>query len=813
VSLEIVSIRESRHLFEYPALAIQYQPLSSRHISFTMSGYIPNTTSSLPQGFSVYQPSLGAPLEFLPALGTPQLDELINAFIPGHATIQEKRATVSLGFLEYAQMTGQTFKFYPVFAPSPPASSPISASPAQESAASSFHPSPMTPTWDWSRAPSVSSARSSTQHSKAHRSTPVVSRHAPNDVNSLPGMKILTKDGVDVTNSAGRGSKSKEQRAHAHLMRVMKACDQCRRRKSRCDPSHKRAAAAGSSTSSGQPLQTAKPARQAPSVQAAPPPQRKSVGPPSIADQGFPVSVPSFDMDLDASMAFPETNGWGSFDASQSVWDEFIQIPDEEIPDDLDFFFDSNAFASPQSFSSLSGASSSTSSDKVSTPASSGEEAYAAGAPRAALAAMEPIAAQGEAPFIYDVDGADLADSYTDFNLYSPQSSFSEDEHMISVRSFADDASAGAQALNPSLIETDAQLPWTDSGTYFTGEDEQQQQQQAFSRYLGNANARLLVGESSARLGHSPATPANQLHVSAIDGGVEMHTAGSSMMNTELSMRIIGDGRRVVRDQQIAGVTVNHSNSTLGGTGVDGIGSEGVNHSGSILGGTGAVGNGLERGVVSTHNNNNNTTTTLCEALSLHGVGVMSAPIATSLVTALDETTHAATVGPDRTAAAIVTDAATQRSIRDSMTSGGGYAIAPAMSRPDMASPVICQASPETSLKASSSWLRGLATGTMAPLSSILAVLLWITTAITTAITTVFSMLCCALPIDLVGPTVRALACAANARTDKVKPWKLDNATEVSSDRSGCLSALCTRVSRSVAQHNLLPAPLCASGL
>ena len=57
----------------------------------------------------------------------------------------------------------------------------------------------------------------------------------------LPGFSIMTKDGIDVTSTAGRGTKTKEQREHAHLMRIMKACDDCKRKKIRCDPSHRRA--------------------------------------------------------------------------------------------------------------------------------------------------------------------------------------------------------------------------------------------------------------------------------------------------------------------------------------------------------------------------------------------------------------------------------------------------------------------------------------------------------------------------------------------------------------------------------------------
>ena len=46
----------------------------------------------------------------------------------------------------------------------------------------------------------------------------------------------MTKDGIDVTSTAGRGTKTKEQREHAHLMRIMKACDDCKRKKVRVSP-------------------------------------------------------------------------------------------------------------------------------------------------------------------------------------------------------------------------------------------------------------------------------------------------------------------------------------------------------------------------------------------------------------------------------------------------------------------------------------------------------------------------------------------------------------------------------------------------
>ena len=203
----------------------------------------PHQQTSLPRGFSVYQPALGQQLQFFPAVGTQQLEDLINAYVPGPASAQEKRAAVSLDFLEFSQLTGESFKFYPVYAV---AESPLAASPLQDSIASSFSVSPVTPNWDFgyiaSSAASSSSRRSSNaQGGRSSRKAASPSARQPTtDFSHLPGMKILTKDGLDVTNSAARGSKTKEQRDHAHLMRVIKACDSCKKKKVRCDPSHKK---------------------------------------------------------------------------------------------------------------------------------------------------------------------------------------------------------------------------------------------------------------------------------------------------------------------------------------------------------------------------------------------------------------------------------------------------------------------------------------------------------------------------------------------------------------------------------------------
>lgn len=148
-------------------------------------------------------------------------------------------------------------------------------------------------------------------------------------------MKIMTRDGVDVTNAASRGSKTKEQRDHAHLMRIIKACDSCRAKKIRCDPSHKRRAAS-TTTSSATP--------------AAPPPpsnsrqkrQRtvsKATQPAISLPQGIAVSslapIQDFNWDeFDASMSFTGMDNFDDFTKLHDPWSDFL-FP-EAVPE-LDY--------------------------------------------------------------------------------------------------------------------------------------------------------------------------------------------------------------------------------------------------------------------------------------------------------------------------------------------------------------------------------------------------------------------------------------------------------------------------------------------
>ncbi|AEO61089.1 hypothetical protein MYCTH_2310947 [Thermothelomyces thermophilus ATCC 42464] len=382
-------------------------------------------------GFSVCQPALGAALQWLPAIGTPELDEMINALLPGPASIQDKRAHISMDFFEYSRQTGETFKFYPV-----PLGTftPVTASPATSTLhdsgyASSFNHSPALSeqggSWTQSPAPfapAVFDAKTKPRSSASKKSSASSSRQQKIDFANHPGMRILTKDGRDVTNSASRGCKTKEQRDHAHLMRIIKACDSCKRKKVRCDPSHRKRNASQASTV--QPEQ--KPAKRV--KKAEEPNQAAALDPPIDLTAAEPLTA--------ENLPFP-TVDLGFPPESEDFWNEFITLDQEPVaaapvPALDDFIFDS--FTDFQSFLSPSSGSSATSPSQVLTPVTP-ERAVAS----PIVAPDHSIKVSGEAspqdPAVpYLNPGVALGTNYLDFNLYSPGPDAYDEDPVLQMR-------------------------------------------------------------------------------------------------------------------------------------------------------------------------------------------------------------------------------------------------------------------------------------------------------------------------------------------------------------------------------------------
>ncbi|KAK4161417.1 hypothetical protein QBC43DRAFT_217609 [Cladorrhinum sp. PSN259] len=352
-------------------------------------------------GFSVFQPTLGATLQWLPQIGTPELDDMINAFLPGPASIGDKRAHIAMDFFEYSRLTGETTKFYPVMTQ---ATTPV-ASPYDSGYGSNFNTSPVVSDLSsWTQSPvafapveDLSAPRTTAKKSSASSTV---------DFASHPGMRIMTKDGRDVTNSASRGCKTKEQRDHAHLMRIIKACDACKRKKIRCDPSHRKRTGSQASTSPTEAKVTkkAKKTQKSAPVNAAPPPADSLAADALMAPE---MTIPFSDFDT-------------TFNAQEldDLWRfvDFDQSQPLAVANDFsfnDFVFDS--FTDTQSFSTPSSASANSPSHVFAqSPAVVSDFSTEVSTQTPALPYMNPDVAHGT--------------NYVDFNLYSPSPSYYDED-------------------------------------------------------------------------------------------------------------------------------------------------------------------------------------------------------------------------------------------------------------------------------------------------------------------------------------------------------------------------------------------------
>ncbi|KAM0275017.1 hypothetical protein ACHAQH_007622 [Verticillium albo-atrum] len=466
------------------------------------------------QGFSVSQPNLGAALQFIPAMGTQLLDELIHAYIPGNASIQDKRSFVSMDFFEYSRLTGETFRYYPVgaFARSA-ATSSAGSSPAQDSGYASQFVSPVISDGSFSTPASVAiSTPASFFHDslapqaskKALKKGAASSSRSPTgDFSHIPGMKIMTRDGQDITNSASRGCKTKEQRDHAHLMRIIKACDACKKKKIRCDPSHKKR----STTQAQAP---------APSQsQSRPKSSKKAKQAATEAPVAMPRDLVNFDPSsfiMDASFAdfeLPEMTA-----DYQETWESFVQYDDEPmygVPGDYDFFFDPAGHFSPESNASVS-------------------SSQPAVATQPQLVARPPTTP----PALPYMAAGNSGSNYVDFDLFSPAASFVDDELMpindiganFGGERRSDNVTSNTQQSSSNAIAgtnttgsvpgdlriqdwPEPGLPWYDSGVNALGKERQTQVQ--------NTSA-VASDESHSPLSYAPSVVSSRLPDTLVDG-------------------------------------------------------------------------------------------------------------------------------------------------------------------------------------------------------------------------------------------------------------------------------------------------------
>lgn len=406
------------------------------------------SSASAVQGFSILQPTLGSHLSFLPAVGSKELDTLIDAYLPGPASPQEKRAAVALEFFEYSARTGENFKYFAVPAmPATAANSPVGVTPSPVMSELTY----------------ASSSQPSTPATPATKTSRSAKRPETTDFSHLPGMKIITLDGQDVTNHVSRGCKTKEQRDHAHLMRILKACDACKKKKIRCDPSHKKRSASQVDSAKSESVKPAKKSKKT-TVSAATP--RSQV-------TAFTPAPPDVDYQPDLSTSLED------FTTGMAEWDQYFTfnepmdatLPQDlytAVPQDFNFFFEPET-----QFSPATSGSSAVSPAQPLTPTGSGvlaaqtdftfdDSSFATFAPTDTQEAMLPYLASGA-----------HGSNYVDFNLFSPSASFIDDEEPKKLK-------AGRKRKTTASLAAGLSESLSSSGAFH---QQQQQQQQGFDLY------------------------------------------------------------------------------------------------------------------------------------------------------------------------------------------------------------------------------------------------------------------------------------------------------------------------------------------
>lgn len=410
-------------------------------------------------GFSVYQPALGAALQFVPEMGSKELDDMINAYVPGPASILDKRTAVSLEFFDYTIHTGELFKFFYVYSPISATGSPASSSMHDSGYGSNFNTSPVMSESQWTQSMPSAAAPQTNSRKSSKKTASSVPKSQVADFSQMPGFSIMTKDGQDVTNSASRGCKTKEQRDHAHLMRIIKACESCRKKKTRCDPSHRKAVKAQSASESNGRASKAKKAATT----------TKSASVASMKAEPAMVAS-SFDSGTSGSFTLDQ-NFTSALEPVTDNWDQFIQYDEEyaeTVPQDYDFFYDPAAYFSPSTSNTSSQVPSPHYPVTPPTAATPGHVFVPAEAPTflqtiarerivdtmntdatdVGLAQTQPLGSRAASvhrdvtgtdaygtdssqkpmlPYLAG-DAVDAGNNYVDFNLYSPASSFLDED-------------------------------------------------------------------------------------------------------------------------------------------------------------------------------------------------------------------------------------------------------------------------------------------------------------------------------------------------------------------------------------------------
>lgn len=223
-------------------------------------------------------------------------------------------------------------------------------------------------------------------------------------------------------------------------MRIIKACDACKRKKIRCDPSHKKRTAPQTQSSRAHLPQTMKAkmaTHESPTIDF-------SVTTPSSA-----VSIPSFEAELAAANSFEGLN-----ENPDDFWQQFVHFDNQAIslPEDYDSFLNPAGYVTSSNGSSSASPSHSFIPSTPALPHNYG---------------VLPDLQEPALPYLHPGDSHGT--NYQDFNLYSPASDLLDEE----PQSVGKPHRRGWTSEQDNLLESNYQQtahdpPYSDGDTYLS---------------------------------------------------------------------------------------------------------------------------------------------------------------------------------------------------------------------------------------------------------------------------------------------------------------------------------------------------------
>ncbi|KAH6675837.1 hypothetical protein B0J14DRAFT_373045 [Halenospora varia] len=202
-----------------------------------MAEYLPDASRDAGSSFVVSQSFPGALLTFDPPMHSPELQNLVEKWLPDSSlALSDKYAAVTFTFLKWRDdscPSGPALRRFAVPIPEPAHATAKSSGQKRK-----LHSSSQL-LREESNIQAPSSAFQPLESSTKPKTRKKYPPEPPRNMQSTE-FSVLTPNTIGNLKNGPRGPKTKLQRDHAWKMRKIGSCNDCRKRKLRCQPNHKR---------------------------------------------------------------------------------------------------------------------------------------------------------------------------------------------------------------------------------------------------------------------------------------------------------------------------------------------------------------------------------------------------------------------------------------------------------------------------------------------------------------------------------------------------------------------------------------------